>query len=195
MGGRVKLFISAGPDLESEREAIGRALAQFPINLGWEIKRTPRSGQPPDLQAARGADVFLLLFGSDIQAPVGSEWMTARGAQRPCLAFLKQGTLHTPAGQEFSRYLAGEGRLFRGTTELIRQILEALSTHILEHWQQVGLSGAEWEKLSNYRARLRGEKVDGESDSDGAEPGGAGEGGVILAPGRDAPKGGVVVET
>ena len=52
MADRVRLFISAGPELEPEREAIGRALAEFPINLGWEIKRTPRLGERIDGKAA-----------------------------------------------------------------------------------------------------------------------------------------------
>ena len=121
------------------------------------------------------------------------EWMTAKGTGRPSLAFLKQGALHTPAGQEFSRHLSGEWRPFSNTRELVRQILEALSAHVLEHWQEVGLSGAEWEVLRDYRAQLRRQKSAQEADVDRAEPAGAGDGGVILAPGRDAPKGGVVI--
>ena len=40
----VHLFISAGPDLELEREALGKAIAQMPISLGWTIRRTAGRG-------------------------------------------------------------------------------------------------------------------------------------------------------
>jgi len=187
----VKLFISAGPELESEREAIGRALAEFPINLGWEIKRTPRPDEPADLEAVRNCDFFVLLFASDIQAPVGWEWMVARRADRFHLVFLKEGVLQTPAGREFVRDLRAQWRPFSTGQELAKLLMEALSARILERWQDFGLSGREWEVLSAYLARLRGEEP-GERPE--AKPAGAGEGGVILAPGRDVPKGGVVVD-
>ena len=71
MTDRVRVFISAGPELEPEREAIARGLARFPINLGWEIKRTPRPEEAVDLKAVQGCDFFVMLFASDIRAPVG----------------------------------------------------------------------------------------------------------------------------
>jgi hypothetical protein len=192
--GRVRLFVSGGPELEPEREAIGRALAEFPINLGWEIKRTPMSGQHVDLRAVREADVLLLLFASDIRAPVGAEWMTSRERRLPSLAFLRQGSLHTPAGREFSRHLRGEWRPYRSTPDLVHQILLALSGYVLDHWQDLGLSGPEWEALSTYRARLQGDVAGDEEVEATPEPAGAGGGGVILAPGRDLPEGGVAVD-
>ena len=191
MADRVRLFISAGPELETEREAIGRALAAFPINLGWEIKRTARADEAADLKAVRGCDFFVMLFASDIRAPVGWEWMAARRAERPHLAFLKEGVLQTPAGREFVRALGKEWRPFRTGQELAKRLVEAVSEQILECWQEFGLSAREWEVLLAYLARVRGKKPE---DSQETRLAGAGEGGVILAPGRDVPKGGVVVE-
>jgi len=191
MADRVRLFISAGPELEPEREAIGRALPGFPINLGWEIKRTPGPQGAADLKAVRGCDFFVMLFASDIRAPVGWEWMAARRSERLRLAFLKEGVLQTPAGREFVRAFPMEWRPFRTGQELARQLMEALSQQILERWQELGLSGREWEVLSAYVAQLRGEKPEEECET---KPAGAAGGGVILAPGRDVPSGGVVVE-
>lgn len=187
----VRLYISGGPELEPEREAIGQALAEFPINLGWEIKRTPRFGERADLGAVRQCDLFVLLFSSDIRAPVGWEWMVARQASRLRLAFLREGSLQTPAGREFSRSLGAAWRPFHRGRDLARHLMEALSAQILERWQHLGLSPQEWEVLSTYLRRLRAEEPTEEPE---ATPAGAGEGGVILAPGRDIPKGGVVVE-
>lgn len=190
MADPVRLFISAGPELEPEREAIGQALAGFPINLGWEIKRTPRSNEPADLEAVRNCDFFVLLFGSDIRAPVGWEWMVARQTERVWLAFLKGGILQTPAGREFARDLQTAWQPFRTGQDLAKQLVEALSARLLERWQAFDLSAQEWQVLSAYLARLRREKP---KEGPEAEPAGAGEGGVILAPGRDVPRGGVVV--
>ncbi len=191
MADAFRLYISGGPELEPEREAIGQALAQFPINLGWEIKRTPRIDERADLGAVRRCHLFVLLFSSDIRAPVGWEWMVAQQAHRRCLAFLREGSLQTPAGREFSRSLGTEWRSFRSGWDLARHLMEAVSAQILELWQQFGLSPREWEVLSDYLARLRGEESAEEPE---AVPGGAGQGGVILAPGRDMPRGGVVVD-
>jgi len=187
----LRLFVSAGPELEPEREAIGRALAEFPINLGWEIKRTPRAENPADLEAVNHCDFFVLLFSSDIRAPVGWEWMVARRAGRFRLAFLKEGILQTPAGREFARDLRAEWQAFHSGRDLARQVMEALASRILEQWQELGLSAQEWDVLSAYLAQLRGEKP---QETPEAEPAGAGDGGVILAPGRDVPRGGLVVD-
>jgi hypothetical protein len=117
--------------------------------------------------------------------------MIAEQTGRYRLAFLRRGALQTPAGREFTRELKTEWLLFDTSQDLARQLMEALSVRILEHWQHFRLSAQEWERLSAYVSRLRGEEaVEGPE----AEPAGAGEGGVILAPGRDAPRGGVVVE-
>jgi hypothetical protein len=189
MADAVTLYISGGPELEAERDAIGQALAGFPINLGWEIKRTPRFGEPVDLGAVRRSDLFVLLFSSDIRAPVGWEWIVARQAARPILAFLKESSLQTPAGREFVRDLRSEWRPFHSGRDLARQLMEAVSTHILERWQQLGLSPQEWEILSSSLARLKREDSAEEPET---APAGAGDGGVILAPGRDTPRGVVV---
>jgi hypothetical protein len=191
MADNVKVYVSAGPELETEREAIGRALVEFPINLGWEIKRTPRLGERSGVESVRHCDAFVLLFASDISAPVGWERMIAQRTGRFCLAFLRRGVLQTPAGRQFAQELKTEWRPFHTGQDLARQLMEALSVHVLEHWQHFRLSAQEWEMLSAYLARLRGEEV---VERPEAEPAGAGEGGVILAPGRDVPRGGVVVD-
>lgn len=191
MADTFRLYISGGPELEPEREAIGQALAQFPVNLGWEIKRTPRIDERADLEAVRRCHLFVLLFSSDIRAPVGWEWMVAQQANRLRLAYLKEGSLQTPAGREFSRSLGAEWRPYQSGRDLARHLMEAVSTQILELWQQFGLSPREWDALSAYLARLSGEESTEEPE---AVPAGAGDGGVILAPGRDIPRGGVVVD-
>ena len=104
MANRLRIFISAGPDLEVEREVIGKAIAGLPVSLGWVIKYTPRLNEPlaPALEAVAASHFYALLLGRDITAPVGSELYTARQGGNRILAFLKDGP-RTPAAQVFVR--------------------------------------------------------------------------------------------
>ena len=38
MANRLHMFISVRPDLDSEREVVGQAIASLPMSLGWEIR-------------------------------------------------------------------------------------------------------------------------------------------------------------
>ena len=41
MASQIRLFISGGPKQKPARERPGHAFAEFPVNVGWVIKRTP----------------------------------------------------------------------------------------------------------------------------------------------------------
>jgi len=94
MASRLRLFVSAAPDLEAEREVIGQTVAELPVSLGWAIKRTPKRGEPlrPALEAVEACDFYVLLLATDIRAPVGLELYAARRAGKDPLAFLKDAT-------------------------------------------------------------------------------------------------------
>jgi hypothetical protein len=77
---KLRLYISAAYDLRFERDVLARAIAEIPTSLGWTITQTPGPDQEANLDAVVQADVHLLILGSDIQAPVGLEWSTARRA-------------------------------------------------------------------------------------------------------------------
>jgi hypothetical protein len=198
MSSRVRLFVTAAPDLEPEREAIGKAIAQLPVSLGWEIKRTPRKGEPlaPVVEAVVNCDFYVFLLGTDVTAPVGVEWDTALGAGKTLLAFLKD-VPHTPAAQAFARFAGRSGvrwMPFGDPQELGVLVQETLARRILDRAEAYGLSPVEWEALSALLEKQRqGEegRVPKEAVQD---PHGAGGGGVVLAPGRDLPPGGVLVE-
>jgi hypothetical protein len=197
MASRVRLFVTAAPDLEPEREAIGKAIAQLPVSLGWEIKRTPRRGESlaPVLEAVADCDFYVFLLGTDVTAPVGVEWAAALEADKTPLAFLKD-VSHTPAAQAFVRFAKRSGvrwTPFGGPQELGVLVQEALGQRILNRAEAYGLSPVEWETLSAFLEKQRQEegRVPKEAVQ---EPQGAGGGGVILAPGRDLPPGGVLIE-
>jgi hypothetical protein len=197
MTSRVRLFVTAAPDLEPEREAIGKAIAQLPVSLGWEIKRTPRRSESlaAALEAVVDCDFYVFLLGTDVTAPVGVEWDTALEASKTPLAFLKD-VPHTPAAQAFARF--AEMRRVRWTPfgdpqELGILVQETLARRILDRAEAYGLSPVEWETLSALLENQRPEE--GQVLEEAVqEPRGAGGGGVILAPGRDLPSGGVLME-
>jgi hypothetical protein len=198
MASRVRLFVTAAPDLEPEREAIGKAIAQLPVSLGWEIKRTPRRSEPlaPALEAVGGCDFYLFLLGTDITAPVGVEWDAALEAEKTPLAFLKD-VPHTPAAQAFARFAETRGARwipFNDPRMLGVLVQETLAQRILDRAEAYGLSPVEWETLSALLEKQRQEERSRFPREAVQEPRGAGGGGVILAPGRDLPPGGVLVE-
>ncbi len=188
----LRLFVSAGPDLEAEREIIGQAVARLPVSLGWSIKRTPKRGDPltPALEAVRDCDVFVLLLGTDIRAPVGLELITAQRAGKTVLAFLKEETPRTPAAMAFVRDARVNWILFRSGQDLEILIQKALARRILERAESYAISPVEWETLSALVEETSYE----EAKPEHTEASGAAGGGVIIAPGRDLPPEGVMVD-
>jgi hypothetical protein len=68
------IYISAASDLMAEREALARMIAALPVTLAWRIVQTPVADVDPlDLEALGSADLYFLVMGSDIRAPVGLE--------------------------------------------------------------------------------------------------------------------------
>lgn len=181
----VHLFISAGPDLESEREALGKAVAQTPISLGWTIQRTAGRGEPLDesLQAIRQSDFFILLMGEDITAPVGFEVDVARRSQRLLLPFLKEAP-RTPAAFIFLREVRLDWVPFREAQEIARLAQIALARHFLDRPIEFGLTPEDWQRLESLLKSSQEEgaaEAEETASTDGRqELGGAGGGGIIL---------------
>ena len=99
---RARLYVSISPDLAAEREAIGRAVANLPVDVGWEVSYTPPAADPTaaDPHSAARAHVYVLALGEDIRAPMGVEWDSARRAGVKAVALLHEGP-RTPAAQAF----------------------------------------------------------------------------------------------
>jgi hypothetical protein len=189
---RLRLFISGGPDLEAGHEAIGQAVAQIPApSLGWAIGRTPRQGERQfvawdDIAAA---DVYVLVLGRDIWAPVGAELLAARRAGKRVLAHLMD-VPRTQAAQAFARDAAVEWVTCDATQQLAQRVQTTLVEEILVQGPVRGLLPVELEALRGFLERLRR----GELEAPALEKeGGAGGGGVILVPGKDLPSEGVLV--
>lgn len=186
----IKLYVSAGRDLERERDVIGRVVAELPVTAGWEIERTPK-GRTVTADVALAhvttCDLFIFVLGADITAPAGSEWDAARRAGRPLLALLKD-TVRTPAGQEFQRYGQDVWVRFASAEALERQTRTWLVKQLLDQADRLRLTLPEIEQLAALHEQHQeepsvasGQPVDRASAAAG--------GGVILPspPGRARP--------
>jgi len=194
MARRLRTFISTGPDLVTEREVVGQAIAGLPISLGWVIKYTPERQQPWEMveAAVEACDFYALLLGADISAPVGSELYVARSAGKRISAFLKE-VPRTPAAQVFMKQSPVQWRHFRSEEELGSLIKKAIVDQILELPERYGTTVADWEALSILSHEL-GKAALEQRSGDTPLHGGAGGNAVIVAPGRDLPSEGVPIE-
>ncbi|MCS6844662.1 MAG: hypothetical protein NZ528_10150 [Caldilineales bacterium] len=183
----IRLYVSAGRDLEAERDVIGRVVAELPVTAGWEIGRTPGWRTTVAVSAVdvspTTCDLFIFLLGQDISAPAGSEWDAARASRRPMLALLKD-VARTPAGLEFQRLGQDLWVRFGALEELERQVREWLVRQLLDRAEQLRLTLPEVERLAALRAEAErsAEAAAAATDRSRAAAGG----GVILPspPGR-----------
>ena len=191
MSTSIRLFISGGPDQDPAREVLGQALAEYPVNVGWVIKRTP------DVDAVAECHLFVLLMGFDIWAPVGLELWWALRTEKPILAYDQQ-VVRTPAGQVFWQENAGlDWTRGADPISLCRLVMADLNRFSLTHAQRYGLTPLEIERLHTYQMRLRKairEARDKTGPETAPEIAGAGGGGVILAPGKDVPPGAQLID-
>lgn len=183
----VTIYISAASDLMAEREILGRMIAGLPVTLAWRIGQTPLGVEPLDLEVVRQADLYLLLLGGDIRAPVGLEWHTAASARRPTSAFLKQGLARTLAGQAFVRDSGVDWQPFRDPAHLRRQVERLLADYLLRHAVRFVLTPSEIERLTDL--------LKSETETDQLAGGeGTGHSAVLLSRERFMPSGGVIVD-
>jgi hypothetical protein len=175
----IRLFVSSSPDLALEREALGQAVAELPVPVGWEVKHTPRPGDDAHgpLAFARRCDLYLVVLGADFAAPMGLEWRQALGAGKPLLAYRKR-VLHSPSAQALLRQSDVAWTEFESPQELKAQATRALAQVILDRGEQFGLHIDDVELLLAL--------VEAEEEETPAEPDrrrGAGRDGVILGRG------------
>jgi hypothetical protein len=186
------LYISAAPDLQAERDILGRAVTEIPVTLAWRIVQTPLRGEPPDLQAVAQADLHLLLLGGDIRAPIGLEWQAARRAGHTPAFFLKQNAPRTPAAHAFERYLGEQftWQPYLDSADLRLKALKLLASHIQDRAVYYALSPAELERLRFWRSELDA----GKAALVDQAPGGAGESSVVFSRERYTPSQGVLIQ-
>jgi hypothetical protein len=186
----LRLFVSATNDLEAERAVIGRAVADLPVEIRMEIRRTPAAGAKYDdiYELIANVDRVYFLMGADITAPAGAEWHLAWQLERSVYP-LKTDVRRSSAGSEFMRSAPISWQRFRNATELARLVTMDLVRMLQHPTNRYGLTVTELELLALHGKRMQRTQV-----ALGNEPGGAEGGGVILDSGRREPLDGVAIE-
>jgi hypothetical protein len=165
------------------------------VSLGWVIKYTPIHGEPSDLafQAVESCDFYALLLGRDITAPMGSELYVARQSGKRIMAFVRE-VPHTPAARVFLKDSPVQWKEFKDADDLGPLLQRALVEQILQRPNAYRMTVADWEALSALSAELEQEASRQRKREDAPRAGGAGGNAVIVAPGRDLPSEGVLIE-
>lgn len=192
MADQIRLYISAAADLNSERDVLGLAVSEIPVELGWLIHQSPRKNDFLDLELVSMSDVHLLLVGGDIRAPIGLEWYRARQTGRRPILFRKREIQRTLAAREFIRFTGNHSKwkTYRDNVELRYKVLTLLAEYILDRAAYFTLSPPEVDALTSWRDQL---SLDAPKHGDGLI-GGAGESGEIFSTERYIPSGGIVLE-
>ncbi len=188
MAEKLRIFVSATKDLEQERALVGRILAELPVHVGAEIRRTPTTGVDYDtlFELISNVDRIYFLLGRDITAPFGAEWQLAIRLERTIIPFKIQG-MRTQAGREFLRIAHAPWKSFNNSRELGQQIGLDLIDTLLHPENRYGLQLMEVEGLQQSRLKLRQglerhSSSPEQSESGIGVPGGAEGGGIILDP-------------
>ncbi len=188
MAEKLRIFVSATKDLEQERALVGRLLAELPVQVGAEIRRTPADGVDYDtlFELISNVDRIYFLLGRDITAPFGAEWQLAIRLERTIVPFKLLG-MRTQAGREFLRIAHAPWKSFNDSRQLGQQIGLDLIDTLLHPENRYGLQLTEVERLQQSRHKLRRglERLASapQLDESGVGvPGGAEGGGIIIDP-------------
>jgi hypothetical protein len=173
MAETLRIFVSATRDLESARAVIGRTMAELPVQIGVEIRRTPVEGVSYDnlFELISNVDRVYFLLGQDITAPSGAEWMLALRLERDIMP-LRLAAPRTLAAYEFLRVAPVEWIDFRNQRHLAQLIGIDLIDRLIHPTNRYGLSLNEMELLRLRRAQIKDGIVTTVSEAGGAEGGG-----------------------
>lgn len=190
MAEALRLFVSATRDLEAQRAAIGRALADLPVRVTIEIRRTPARGASYEtiFDLIANCDRMYFILGRDISAPSGTEWDIAHQLGVPIVRLRRRGPM-TPAAQTFLHLAGDQWHTFTSDEELVRLITLDVIDVLLHPENRYGLGVDEIARLVEYRKRFSPKPfVEG-------EPGGAEGGGILLDDRRREPLEGRLIST
>ena len=184
MAETLRIFVSATSDMEAERAIVGRALAELPVKIRAEIRRTPAEGAKYDdlWELIGNVDRVYFLLGRDITAPAGAEWQLALQLERSLLPLRAAHVRLTPAGQEFlhkNPFIRWQE--FDSAAELAQIVTLDLLEMLNHRTNRYGLSITELETLRLHSERLQ-KRAAARAASMVHEPGGAEGGGVIIDP-------------
>lgn len=172
MSDMLRIFVGATSDLEAERAVIGRSVAELPVKIGIEIRRTPPLLPTLDevLQRLGDVDRVYFLMGNDITAPAGLEWHLAWRLERSVLP-LRRSPHPTPAANEFFRLIPAQWHNFRSQAELAKLVSLDLARLLHQPDNRFGLSVLDMTRIAGYMRNLESKSIESVREPQGAEGG------------------------
>lgn len=180
------IYISAAGDLMPERDALAQMIANIPVDLPWHIGQSPQPGEPLNVDLIEAAAFHLLIFGTDIRAPIGLEWHLAQHSLARKATFLKRNAHRTPAGLDFIRHTTRTWQQFDDAADLRRQVQNLLVDYILQQAVSFRLTPGDVAQLQSLSSQT-------EPDTNSNHPPTA-HTAVLLSRARYEPQGGVTLE-
>jgi hypothetical protein len=135
-----RVFISsimnrATEDLFAEREAARGAVDHFgPVTTPWAFEAEPASSKPLldfYINGVKSSDLFVLLIGARVTAPVKAEFDTARDHGRPMLLFAKDVQSRDLEAAQLIHSANVKYDTFVNSTELREKLQRSLGQHLL----------------------------------------------------------------
>jgi hypothetical protein len=154
MSGPVQLYVSSSSELSAERESIGQIVAALPVTLGWQISHTPLPGS---LDAGLGivelgarlqdCDLYALVLGQDLNAPMGFELRTILASGRRPLGAYRKECSRSPSAQDAVRTLDVKWQRFSSLAAFSASFKRDLLRALLGVGPALGLDLADVERL------------------------------------------------
>jgi len=135
-----RVFISsimnrATEDLLAEREAARGAVDHFrPVTTPWAFEAEPASPKPLldfYIMGVKSSDLFVLLIGARVTAPVKAEFETARDHGKPMLLFAKDVQSRDLEAVQLLHTANVKYDTFVNSTELREKLRRSLGQHLL----------------------------------------------------------------
>jgi hypothetical protein len=169
----LRIFVGTTLDMETERAVVGKAIAELPVQIQIEIRRTPPLLPTHEeiFERIANCDRVYFLLGNDITAPAGLEWATAWKLERSVFP-LRCSPRPTPAAQEFQRLSPLPWVDFRTASELARIVTLDVGRLLKHPTNRYGLTVPELERLEAYIRRIGQVQATLDKEPSGAEGGG-----------------------
>jgi hypothetical protein len=190
MTGPIHLYVSSSNDLIVEREAIGQVVAALPLTLGWQISHTPLPGLVDSelgldelTMRIQSCDLYAVVLGADLTAPMGFELRTLLASGRQPIAAYRKQCNRSPSAQDALRVLDVAWKGFSTLLELRATFRRDLLRALLDVGPSLGLDLGDVERLLEDRRGEGAEAAEGQEDRQTTfpdRPGGADRSGRIL---------------
>ncbi|NLD42875.1 MAG: hypothetical protein GX657_05205 [Chloroflexi bacterium] len=173
------VYLSASPEMDAECEQIGQVLAGLTQRSRSTIRRTPHgpSGGNPDLAALARSDLYIIILGTDLHAPLGVEWQAAQQAGLPTLGYRYAEASPSPAMLHFMRHNRFAWVTYHSPLAFRSTLERTLLRRLLDGTPGFGLDLSDVEQIA---ARLKELEGQDEEEQGPDERRGAGSGGIIL---------------